>query len=161
LTKLYLDSSTIVKRYVQEKGSDSASVVYTKSDAQELVICFSIWNIGEVVGVIDHYQRRDWITAEQSRVALSNLSSETLRLMKIESLELLSLSSSELSETWDLVRNYHIYQADALQIVAAKRSGADMLLSADKLLLDVGKNEGLPVANIEDAHGVEALISRN
>jgi predicted nucleic acid-binding protein len=73
LAKLYLDSSTIVKRYVEETGSESVSLLYGKSDVQELTLCFSLWNLGEVIGVIDYYQKRGWITEDQSRKALSNL----------------------------------------------------------------------------------------
>ncbi len=133
--------------------------IYNKSDAKELTICFSMWNIGEVIGAIDRYQRRGWITENQSSIALSNLAGETLRLTQIEALELLPLNSFALSETWDLIRKHHIYQADAVQILECKRSRADALLSADKPLLEVGENEGLATVDIEDAGQVERQIS--
>lgn len=45
MARLYLDSSTIVKRYVAERGSDSTARIYEKSEMKEITICFSIWNI--------------------------------------------------------------------------------------------------------------------
>lgn len=47
-TKLYLDSSVIVKRYVAEEGSEAAARIYEASDAKEMDICFSLWNVGEL-----------------------------------------------------------------------------------------------------------------
>lgn len=68
------------------------------------------------------------------------------------------MSSSTLSERWDLVRKYHIHQADALQIVSCMRLGTVTLLSADKALLEAAENEGLSSVNIEDAQDVEEKI---
>ena len=157
MARLYLDSNVIVKRYIAERGSESVAEIYQRSDTKEIGICFSIWNIGETVGVIDQYQRRGWITEGQFTGAISGLAGETLRLMRIEALELLPVGSSELSETWDLIRRYHIYQGDAVQIIACKSSKADKLISADKMLLDVAEKEGLPSVNVEDGHAMEEL----
>ena len=159
MTKLYLDTSAIVKRYVEETGSESASLIYNKSDVQELTLCFSIWNVGEVIGVIDIYQKRRWITEDQSNKARVNLASETLRLLKFEALELLNLSSAVLTESWGLIRKYRMYQADALQIVQCKRAGADLLVSADKALLQVAEREGLTSMNIEDVSEVKKQMT--
>ena len=158
MVKLYLDSNVIVKRYIAEKGSESAAEIYQKSDTKEIGICFSIWNIGETIGVIDQYQRRGWITEDQFTSAIGGLAGETFRLMRIEALELLPVRSSELSETWDLIRRYHIYQADAVQMVACARSKADRLVSADKTLLEIADKEGIPSVNIEDAGEIMKLL---
>ena len=49
---VYLDSSAIVKRYVAEKGSKVIDKIYDKAENSQLKIVFSIWNIGEVIGVV-------------------------------------------------------------------------------------------------------------
>lgn len=157
MTKLYLDSSVIVKRYVAERGSESAAKIYEESDAREIGICFSVWNIGETVGAIDQYQKRGWITDAQFNKALSGLAGETLRLMRIEALEVLAVTSSALSETWNLTRKHHIYQADALQIVSCAQSKADRFVSADKTLLEVAEQEGIASANIENTRAMAGL----
>ncbi len=151
MAKLYLDSSAIVKRYIAEKGSESVAEIYQKSDTKEISICFSMWNIGEAIGVIDQYQRRGWITEDQFTSAVGGLAGETLRLMRIEALELLPINSSGLSDAWDLIRRHHIYQGDAIQIVSCAASKADKLVSADKMLLEIAEKEGIRSANIEDA----------
>lgn len=157
MARLYLDSNVIVKRYIAEKGSESATKIYEKSDTKEIGICFSIWNIGETIGVIDQYQRRGWITEDQFTSAMGGLAGETLRLVRIDALELLAVNSSDLSETWDLIRRYHIYQGDAVQIVACAHSKADRLVSADKMLLEIAEKEGIACANIENAQEMMKL----
>lgn len=158
MRKLYLDSSALVKRYVAEGGSDDVARIYAKTNAIEAVICFSVWNIGEAVGVIDQYQRRGWLTESQGLTALGNLAGETLRLSKIEALQLLPVDSAGLADTWDLVRKYHIYEADAVQIVSCKRAGAETLVSADAPLLEAAKGEGLSAVDIEDHEQVNELV---
>lgn len=158
MKKLYLDTSAVVKRYIAEDGSELASEIYRRSDTKELGIALSMWNIGEAIGVIDHYQRRGWISETQAGNALSNLAGETLRLLRIEALELLAVDSSQLAESWDLTRRHHIYQGDALQLVACSRSRADALVSADKKLLDIAGREGLASANVENSREISAVL---
>ena len=152
MQKVYLDSSALVKRYVSEKGSADVSSVYKRSNGLEVIICFSIWNMGEAIGVIDHYRTRGWLTEDQSLAAFGNLAGETLRLSRMEYLELIPLDSAGISDTWDLIRRYHIYQADALQIVSCRRASTDIFVSADKGLLQVARHEGLKPVDVED-HG--------
>lgn len=108
--------------------------------------------------MIDQYQRRGWITDDQFQKAIGGLAGETLRLMRIEALELLPVNTSELSETWDLIRRHHIYQGDALQLVACAQSRADRLVSADKVLLETAEREGIASVNIEDSRKISDLL---
>ncbi len=116
-----------------------------------------MWNIGETIGVIDQYQRRGWITEDQFTSALGGLAGETLRLMRIDALELLPVNSIGLSDTWGLIRKYHIYQGDAIQIVTCVGSKADKLVSADRMLLEIAEKEGIPSVNVEDGSEMEKL----
>lgn len=156
--KLYLDSSAIVKRYVQEKGTDSLNLIYSKSDAKELSVSFSFWNIGETLGVMDQYSQRGWITPQQRSQAVRNFAGETLRLLMLDAIDIIPVSSSALSECWSLIEKHHIYQADALQIISCKRSEAGVLLSADTSLLKACTNEGIPNANVEHLNEVKTKV---
>jgi len=157
--KIYLDSSSIVKRYVHEKGSDSANLVYEKCDAKEVGVCFSFWNIGETLGVLDQYYQRKWITQQQHGEAIRFFAGECLRLMMLEALDTILVSSSVLSDSWELLEKHHIYHADALQIVSCKRSGADLFLSADKILLETARKEDIHSVNIENYREVEVSLT--
>ena len=160
MPSVYLDSSALAKRYVAEKGSDDMRAIYERSNSLRLSLSFSVWNIGEAIGVIDQYQRKGWLTKEQLLTALANLAGETLRLSKIEALNLVPIDQATLSDTWDLVRRHHLYQADALQIVSSKAAGAETFVSADAHLLEAAKSEGLSPVDIEDHGQVVANMAK-
>jgi predicted nucleic acid-binding protein len=63
------------KKIILEYGSDIVSDVYTKALNGDLRIAFSIWNIGEVLGALNKYYRRGWLSKddyENARVQFSN-----------------------------------------------------------------------------------------
>jgi len=84
-------------------------LAYSMAEAGSLSLMFSIWNVGEAIGVIDAYEQRRWISPEQCTQALSNFARESLRLARIGTLETLTLSSPLLTDAWPLVRKYHLY----------------------------------------------------
>ena len=147
--RVYLDSSAIVKRYVKEVGSDSVKAVYKKADTSGALLTFSLWNIGEVLGILDSYVKRKWINTDDFGSALNAFAGETLRLARLMMLEVVPLTFDLLSEAWKIVLQYHVYQADALQIVAAKNLHADIFLSADQKLLEVASEENMNSINVE------------
>jgi predicted nucleic acid-binding protein len=61
---IYLDSSTISKRYIIEKGTNTVDLLFDECEIENTNIYFSIWNIGEVLGVFDKYHNRNLITTE-------------------------------------------------------------------------------------------------
>jgi predicted nucleic acid-binding protein len=68
LLKLYLDSSVMLKRYVSEQGTETADILFDKAETGELAITFSLWNIGEALGVLDEKRRKGWLTEKEFRV---------------------------------------------------------------------------------------------
>ncbi len=152
---VYLDSSCIVKRYLEERGSDYVDSAYSKSEAGEIHLAFSLWNIGEVIGAFDRYLTRKLISEKEFANARSDLVSETLKLSRLGYLEVLPVSSEELAQSWTYVVKYHIYEADALQISAGKRVGCNLFLGADNRLIDAASSEGLNAVNVESSRSLE------
>lgn len=140
---MYLDSSAIVKRYVLETGSDVVGDFYERVLNGELNVAFSAWNIGEVLGVLDKYFRRGWLGKEDYEMARLQFIGEILKLIRLKLVKIIPVRTELLISTWNLVEKYHIYQADALQVVSAKYIGATTFLTGDKLLFEVAVKEGL------------------
>ena len=140
---LYLDSSAIVKRYVRESGSDVIIEVYERALSGDVLLSFSAWNIGEVLGVLDKYRRRGWLSDGNYLKARGQFLGEVLRLLKLKLLKVVPAKTSLLIQTWGLVEKYHIYEADALQVLSAKRIGAERLYTGDELLHGVALKEGV------------------
>jgi len=145
----YLDTSSIVKRYVEETGSPVADFIYAKAEAGVHHIVMSLWNVGEVIGVLDSYRARELLDDEALHKALKSFLAESEKMIRLGSVRILPLTVDTLTETYALVLRHHIYQADALQVATCKTSASNMFLSADKKLLKVARAEGLDALNIE------------
>ncbi len=140
---VYLDSSAIVKRYVLESGSQIVKGVYERALNGEVKISFSLWNIGEVLGVFDKYLKRKWLSEDDYKIARLQFISETIRLAKLNILKIIPVRTKLLISSWKLIEKYHIYEADALQIVSAKYVNADQFMTGDKQLYEIALKEEL------------------
>ena len=132
--KVYLDSSAIVKRYVREEGTETVSEIYEKAFDGDVVLSFSMWNIGEVLVALDKYYRRGVLSREDFALVLAGFRRETKRLLKLGLLKVVPVRSRLLVSTWKLVLRHGIYVADALQIVSARYAKADLMVTGDKRL---------------------------
>ncbi|MBS7650327.1 MAG: type II toxin-antitoxin system VapC family toxin [Candidatus Bathyarchaeia archaeon] len=139
----YLDSSSIVKRYVEEPGTRIVRDVYLKAYSGELTVAFSSWNIGEVIGAFDKSSVRGVLSHESHLNAKNRFLIETRRLTRLGVLWLIPVRLKLLTKSWDLIERYHIYQADALQIVSAKTVNATQFFTSDKRVCEIAGREGL------------------
>jgi len=146
---VYLDSSSIVKRYVEERGSEVIDAVYAKAESEDIKFVFSIWNIGEVLGVFDRYASKGLILQETLKTTLLDFISESTKMVRLGSLQILPMTTKSLVESWLLVMKHHIYEADALQISTSKEANCSLFLSADAVLVKVAEKEGINAVNVE------------
>jgi len=140
---LYLDSSAILKRYVQEKGTEKVREVYFEALNGEKTLSLSVWNIGEVLGALDKYLKRGWLGAEEHGVARGSFIDEMTRLIRLGVVKLVPVKASILASSWGMIERYGVYQADAVQVVSAKSVQADQLLTGDRRLAEVSELEGV------------------
>ena len=140
---VYLDSSALVKRYVEEPGSDYVRKVYLRAYSGELRVAFSIWNVGEVLGVLDRARRTGRLDDEAYKIARRRLLLETRRILRHGMLVLVPLQLRILRSSWEILEKHHIYVADALQVASAKHVGASEFLTGDRILHNVASQEGL------------------
>jgi predicted nucleic acid-binding protein len=150
---VYLDSSAIVKRYIEEKGSESIDAVYAGLEKEgSLRAAFSSWNVGEVFGAIDGRKQRGDLDDRSMAEAVKLFVGETRKFVAMRKLMVLPIDGITLEESRDLIVKHHIYQADALQLATARRSGSTMILTADRKLVACAESEGMQVADPEREH---------
>ncbi len=157
---VYLDSSAIVKRYIEEKGSEAIDTVYAsiEQDGNNRA-ALSIWNLGEVIGAIDTRRQRGDIDEKSMDDAIRLFAGETKKFVAMRRLIVLPITGRLLEQCRELVVKHHIYQADALQLAAARYSDSMLLITADKRLADCAKVEGIEVANPEkDSQKIVAAL---
>ncbi len=78
----YLDSSAIVKRYVREEGSDVVRGLYLKAYAGEVILSYSTWNIGEVLGAFDKAVRLGRVSSEAYSLVRRRFLLDTRRMAR-------------------------------------------------------------------------------
>lgn len=146
---VYLDTSSIVKRYVGETGSEVADLAYARAEVGARRIVTSIWNVGEVLGVLDTYRSRKLLTERAFLKALTAFLAESEKMLRLGGMQILPLAADTLMETYTLILKHRIYQADALQVASCKISKSGLLLSADKRLLSAAKAENVEALDME------------
>ncbi|MBP1911021.1 type II toxin-antitoxin system VapC family toxin [Thermococcus stetteri] len=141
--RVYLDSSAILKRYLNDEYSETVEEIFKSAYRGETKLAFSFWNIGEVLGIFDKRLRRGTLNPEDYQFIKTAFLAEVKRFTRLGVLEIVPVHSLLLADTWKLIEKYHIYQADALQIVSAKRVNASEFYTSDKRLHNAALNEGL------------------
>ncbi len=142
----YLDTSALVKRYVDEPGSNVVDNIFSNCYRGISKISFSYWNVAEAAVVFDKYERKLGLNA---RKLLRNLLRETKTLVKLHRLKIVEISPRILKETIKLALKHHIYVADALQIASAIKAGSNILVTGDKDLARIAETENLNTVHID------------
>ncbi len=146
---IYADSSSILKRYVEEKGSEVVDTLYEKAESGKLKFAFSIWNVGEVLGALDKYFSRKLLTEKEFKTALTDFILESIKMARLDTLQILPITSKTITESWLIVLKHHIYEADAIQIATSKEANCSLFLTADEKLAKKAMKEGINAVNIE------------
>lgn len=136
MAKVYLDTSALAKRYVQEIGTDIVDLVFAQASPEHPLV-FSFWNIGESLGVYDQYLKRKEITEEQLKGIIRRMFREFSRLTQQRTMLILPLSAQVIASSWRYILEEPMYEADAIQIVSFLLGGCDFILSADKKFLAI------------------------
>ncbi len=95
------------------------------------------------MGVFDKYYIRGWLSREDYEKARYQFIGETIRLLRLRILRIIPVKTRLLIQTWRIIEKYHVYEADALQIVSAKHVGAQELYTGDKQVHEIAVKEGI------------------
>lgn len=138
--RVYLDTSALVKRYVNEKGTDEIDKVFKGAREKSATIYLSFWNVAEAMGIFDKYSRTSKMDRNKT---IGKFLGELKALKEIGSFNTLDVRQSLISEAIEYVLKYHIYIADALQISSCKSAQCNKFLTSDKRLAESAKAEGI------------------
>ena len=139
--RYYLDTSALVKRYVAEEGTSLVDEIYKGAYKGVNSIFFSYWNVAEVAVVFDKYQRTLGL---DPHALMESFLRETKTLISLNRLELIAVDQKIMERSIKLIFKYHIYVADALQVVSAGVRDSQFV-TADRGLAETARKEGLSV----------------
>ena len=138
--RVYLDTSAIVKRYVEEDSSGTVDALYHEAERGETILCFSEWNLGESAVVFDKYRRTRNMHIKRVLEALMN---ETREMCATGEVEIIPVSSKLIAEPIALVMRHHVNVSDALQVASCREAVSEVLMTADKYLFSVSESDGI------------------
>ncbi|MDS0256618.1 type II toxin-antitoxin system VapC family toxin [Thermoplasmatales archaeon AK] len=143
VTRVYLDTSILIKRYVKEENSNLADSYFHQAQRGETVICLSEINLGEAAVVFDKYSRKTGIDAKK---CLQAMLSELSVLERSSSVEIYPVSSQIIRKSVKAVLEQHIYIVDAIQLETCIEAGTALFCSADVELNAAAKKLGIETA---------------
>ena len=139
----YLDSSAIMKRYLEESGTPEVSSRFRQAYSGEIRLSFSVWNVGEVLGALDKAARLQRMSVKEHDLTRMRFLLELQRMVRLRIADAIPLRSRVLLDSWRIIEKYHVYAADALQVAAAKHVEASEFLTGDRRLHEVAASSGL------------------
>jgi predicted nucleic acid-binding protein len=144
---IYLDTSALVKRYVEEPGSAEVDKLFESAYRGSAVLSTSIYNIGEAASAIDKKARRGELTRD-AEAAVSLMLREVKTLTRLGNLTIVPLGGAVLRRSITLALRHHLYFADALQIASCLYVKCGAFYTADAELAEAAEREGLKTVEI-------------
>ena len=142
MPEFFLDTSTVLKRYVQETGTPWVQVLAAPAAGHSLIIVRI--TLAETVAAITRRERGGSITLADAAAALADFQLDFARQYFI-----IEVSAPLVDQAAALARQHGLRGYDAVQLAAALETQARLpsltLLSADADLNAAALAEGLPV----------------
>ena len=137
--KVFFDTSSFVKRFVEEVGSKQADDVTQKASGMGLsIICFP-----EIISALNRKLRSELIN-EEIYLGIKN---EVLE--DIEDADIINLTPSVLNKTTELLEENVLRSLDAIHIACALEWQAQLFVSSDERQITAAIKSGLKVEFIE------------
>lgn len=137
--KLFLDSSALAKRYIQEVGSDRVEELLAQASA----LGVSVLAFPEVTSALCRRQREKVLTAEQYRTAKEALVAD------VGDAEIVHLTDAVVISAVGLLEEARLRAADALHVACAREWGAGLFVSADGHQCTAARAAGLRVEKLQ------------
>jgi predicted nucleic acid-binding protein len=137
--KVFFDTSSFVKRFVEEVGSKQADDITQRSSAIGLsIICFP-----EIISALNRKLRSEFITEE----IYLDLKSDILE--DIEDADIINLTPNVLKKTTELLEENILRSLDAIHIACALEWQSELFVSSDERQVTAAIESGLQVEFIE------------
>ncbi len=137
--RVFFDTSSFVKRFVEEVGSKQADDITQKSSAIGLsIICYP-----EIISALNRKLRSEYITDE----TYLDLKSDILE--DIEDADIINLTPSVLKKTTELLEENILRSLDAIHIACALEWQSELFVSSDERQVTAAIKSGLQVEFIE------------
>ncbi|MHB8655149.1 MAG: type II toxin-antitoxin system VapC family toxin [Terriglobia bacterium] len=135
---VFLDSSALAKRYVQEPGSDRLQeILWSASTLGVSVLCIS-----EIVSALCRRRRERTLSHQQY------LKAKRALLEDIEDSTIVYVTDQVVTRAVDLLERWPLRSSDSLQVASAAEWSAELFVSADEKQCIAARGFGLKVEDL-------------
>lgn len=135
---VFLDSSALAKRYIEEKGSDRVQTILLSASALAVsVICVS-----EVISALCRRRRERKLSTEEYRKSRDSLIADT------DDATVIGITEEVIAHAVGLLEQFPLRSADALHVACASEWSTDLFVSADDRQCRAARAHGLRVEAI-------------
>jgi predicted nucleic acid-binding protein len=135
---VFLDSSALAKRYVQEPGSDRLEEILISASS----LGISVIGLSEVVSALCRRRRESKLTRQQYFKAKQALFED------IEDVSVIHITDQVMARAVDLLERWPLRSSDALHVASAAEWSADLFVSADDRQCAAARRYGLRVEEL-------------
>jgi uncharacterized protein len=136
--RLFLDSSALAKRYVEEVGSERLEAILGDADWLGL----SVLVVPEVISALRRRRRERALTEAQYLAAKAAL------LQDVRDAEIVGLLDQVVAASVAILERSNVRARDAIHVAAALEWSAELFVTADERQLEAAKRAGLAVERI-------------
>jgi predicted nucleic acid-binding protein len=137
--KVFFDTSSFVKKFVEEVGSRQVDEITQEASAIGLsIICFP-----EIISALNRKLRSEFITEEIYLEVKKDI------LEDIEDADIINLTPSVLKETTGLLEKNILRSLDAIHLACALEWQSELFVSSDERQVTAAIKSGLKVEFIE------------
>ena len=136
--RVYLDSSSFAKRFLEEEGSEDVEAICAEATELGLaVLC-----VPELVSAFNRRRREGSLTQDQYDVVKRRLSED------VRDADIIHLTTSVVRSSIAILEASPVRTLDALHVACALEWRAELFVSSDKRQLDAAKRARLKIREV-------------
>lgn len=136
--RVYLDSSSFAKRFVEENGTDEVEMILSEATSLGLsVLC-----VPEVVSALSRRLSQRLLTRRQYDQAKQRLVDD------VRDADIIDLTPSVIGSSVTVLEASRVRTLDALHIACALEWQAELFVSSDKRQIAAGRRAGLKLKSV-------------
>ena len=128
---IFADTSALVKRYIEEIGSDKVDEIFSHADG----LIVSAITKAELNSAFARRLKDKSIDKKSYEMALNEFNND------FEYIDVILYNSKTETETIKSIKKYAMKTLDAIQLASARLSLADVFITSDKKLYDIAMQE--------------------
>ncbi len=135
---VFLDSSALAKRYVQEPGSERVEQVLRAATS----LGVSVLCVSEVISALCRRRRERKLSSQQYLKAKQAL------IEDIDDADVVNITAQVIARTVEILERWPLHSSDALHVASAAEWAAGLFVSADEEQCAAARRYGLQIEQL-------------